>query len=138
MIDGLIAGHLVSRPESRTTKAGKPYVTARVRAPVGGDETISVSVITLVDAVREALLMLDAGDAVALSGSLTPRVRLDRTGKTWPALDMVAHAITTLHRMESEHTAPRNGAEAGLHDRSETCADGPNGVPSCSTDGVST
>jgi hypothetical protein len=50
MIDALISGKLYGTPEKRTSKAGKLFVIAKVRAAAGN------------------------GDSVALSGSLTPRV----------------------------------------------------------------
>ena len=90
MIDALIAGKLHSKPVAHTGKSGKPFVTAKVRVSVTADDSLFVSVIAFSQTVIPALLALDAGDSVSLSGTLTPKVW---DGK--PALDLVAHGILT-------------------------------------------
>jgi hypothetical protein len=98
MIDGIVSGRLHGAPAEGSGQGGSRYVTARVKAVAGDGDTLIVNVIAFVDAVRQALLDLEDGESVALSGSLTPKVWTDRHGDARPALDMVAHALLTAHR----------------------------------------
>jgi single-stranded DNA-binding protein len=119
MIDALIAGKLHTRPEQRTGKNGKPFATAKVRAAAGDGESLFVNVIAFDDGAVAALLALDAGDSVALSGSLTPKVWTDREGQPRPALDLVAHAVLTPYHVSRKRNAvqaahqPHGDSEAG-------------------------
>ncbi len=107
MIDALIAGKLFAKPTQHTGKSGKPFVTGKVRAATQGDEAVFVSVIAFGPPVITALMALDAGDSVALSGALTPKVW---NGK--PALDLVAHGILTPYHVSRKRKAaePEQGA----------------------------
>lgn len=105
MIDGLIGGRLYGTAEERTGKSGKAFVTAKVRAAGGDGETLFVNVITFNCTVGDALLALEEGDSVALSGSLTPKVWTDKNGETRPALDMVAHAVLTAYHVKRKREA---------------------------------
>lgn len=90
MIDALITGKLHSKPESRTGKSGKPFVTAKLRAALAdGDGTI-VSVIAFAPEACRVLMALDAGDSVAVSGSATPKAWIDRDGQLRASVDIVA------------------------------------------------
>lgn len=108
MIDALIAGKLHAKPESRTGKSGKPFVTAKVRAAAGDGESLFTNVICFDEHACAALLALDAGDSIALSGTLTPKVWTDREGNARPALDLVAHAVLTPYHV----TRKRNAVQA--------------------------
>ncbi|MBT1537715.1 single-stranded DNA-binding protein [Ralstonia solanacearum] len=105
MIDGLIGGRLYGTAEERTGKSGKAFVTAKVRAAGGDGETLFVNVITFSRTVADALLALEDGDSVALSGSLTPKVWTDKNGETRPALDMVAHVVLTAYHVKRKREA---------------------------------
>ncbi|WP_325168928.1 hypothetical protein [Melaminivora jejuensis] len=82
-IDALISGKLHARPESRTSKNGKPFATAKLRAAAGDGDSLFVNVIAFEQAAVAALLALDAGDSLAVAGSVTPRS--GRTGRAWRA-----------------------------------------------------
>lgn len=97
MIDGLIAGRLMGAAESRVDRHGQPFAVARVKAGATEGENILVNVIAFEAAVCTPLLALADGDAVALAGSLTPRVWTDKQGQHRPALDMVAHRLLDAH-----------------------------------------
>lgn len=105
MIDGLISGKVYGKPEVRTGKNGSPFVRAKVRAAAGDGESLFVNVIAFADDARAALLALDDGDSVALSGSLTPKVWTDKDGETRPSLDMVAHAVMTAYHVKRKRQA---------------------------------
>lgn len=105
MIDGLIGGKLYGQPTERTSKTGKPFAIAKVRAAAGDGESLFVNVIAFDDAPVAALLGLSDGDSVALSGSLTPKVWTDKEGNTRPSLDMVAHQVLTAYHVKRKRAA---------------------------------
>jgi single-stranded DNA-binding protein len=112
MIDGLIGGKLHGKPAKRTGQAGKSFVTAKVRTPLADGDSIFVNVITFSESVGDALLALDDGDSVALSGSLTPKVWTDKNGNAKPALDLVAQAITTAYHVTRKRRTVQGQPEA--------------------------
>ena len=98
MIDALIAGRLYGHAEERSGQAGSAYVTCKVRAATDDGELIFCNVIAFKDDVRSVLLALSDGDSISLSGALTPKVWTDKQGKVRPALDLIAHAVITVHQ----------------------------------------
>lgn len=103
MIDALIAGRLYGQPTERTSKTGKPFAVAKVRATSGEGESIFVNVIAFDLAPCTALLALADGDSVALSGAITPKVWIDKEGSARPALDLVAHHVLTAYDIGHGH-----------------------------------
>jgi single-stranded DNA-binding protein len=97
MIDALITGRLYGNAEERIGQADSHYVTCKVRAATDDGETLMCNVIAFNDAARQALLNLADGDSIALSGALTPKVWFDKQGKARPALDLLAHAVLSIH-----------------------------------------
>ena len=104
-IDALIAGKLHARPEARTSKNGKPFATAKMRAAAGDGDSLFVNVIAFEQAAVAALLALDAGDSLAVAGSLTPKVWTDKEGNTRPSLDMVASQVLTAYHVKRKRAA---------------------------------
>ena len=98
MIDGLVAGKLTGEPEQRLGKGDSPFVVAKLRAQTGDGEVLLVNVIAFDAAPRAALLALREGDAVAIAGSLTPKVWTDKQGNTRPALDLVAQRVLAVNQ----------------------------------------
>ena len=107
MIDALIAGRVHGQPTARTGKNGKPFAVAKVRAAAGDGESLFVSVIAFDSAPCNALLALNDGDSVALSGSLTPKTWQDKEGNTRPALDLVAHQVLSSYHVTRKRAAVR-------------------------------
>lgn len=105
MIDGLIAGRLMGDASRRTDKLGRPYAVARVLARNKMDEEFIVNVIAFDDTACAALLALADGDAISLSGSLTPKVWTDKQGMTRPSLDMVAAQVLTAYHLGRKQSA---------------------------------
>lgn len=97
MIDGLIAGRLMGDASRRVDKAGRTYLVARVLARNKADEEFIVNVIAFDEAPCAALLALRDGQALALSGALTPKVWTDKQGIARPSLDLVAVQVMTAH-----------------------------------------
>lgn len=102
MIDALIAGKVFGTPTRRTSKAGKPFSIAKVRAAAGDGDLIFVNVIAFDDVPAAAILMLNDGDAVSIAGSLTPRVWTDKDGNTRPAVDLVANQVLTVYHVNKK------------------------------------
>ena len=105
MIEGLVAGTLVGLAETRQGKNDTRFALAKVKATAGDGESLIVNVIAFAAEASAALMALDDGDAVALAGSLTPKVWTDKQGNTRPALDLVATQVLTVYhatRKQSE------------------------------------
>ena len=109
MMDALIAGKLHALPERRAGANGKPFATARLRAAAGDGEgdLLFVNCIAFDPAAMAALLALDVGDALAVAGSITPKVWTDRDGNTRPSLDLVAHQVLTSYHVTRKRAAVR-------------------------------
>lgn len=111
MIDGLIGGKLYGTPAQRVGQSGKSFVTAKVRTPTANGETLFVNVIAFSESVGTALLALDDGDSVSISGALTPKAWTDRSGEAKPSLDVVAHAVLTTYHVTRKRQAVSKPAE---------------------------
>ena len=117
MIDGLIAGKVFGQPMERTSKAGKPFAVAKVRAAGGDGESLFVNVIAFDTAPCTALLALGDGNSVALAGTLTPKVWTDKEGNTRPALDLVAHQVLSAYHVTRKRNVMHQNAPAPAHGR---------------------
>jgi hypothetical protein len=107
MIDALVAGKLYGQPKQMTSKAGKLFATAKVRAAAGEGEALFVNVIAFDADTVAALLALGDGDSMALAGNLAPKVCTDREGHHRPAVDLVAHQVLTAYHV----TRKRKGVQ---------------------------
>ena len=105
MIDGLIAGKIYGTATQRTGKSGKPFVVGKVRTAAGDGESLFVNVICFDAGACTALLALGDGDAVAMAGTLTPKVWTDKTGVARPVLDIVAHQVLTEYHVQRKRKA---------------------------------
>lgn len=105
MIEGLVTGTLVGMAEQRQGKNDTSFVVAKVKAAPGDGESLIVNVIAFAAEACAALLALDEGDTLALSGALTPKVWTDKQGNTRPALDMVAGQVLTVYHVDRKRSA---------------------------------
>lgn len=112
MIDGLIGGRLHGKPAQRVGQSGKAFVTAKVRTPTANGEALFVNVIAFSESLGTALLALDDGDSLSISGALTPKAWTDRSGETKPSLDMVAHAVLTTYHVTRKRQAVSKAGDA--------------------------
>jgi hypothetical protein len=90
MIDALLSGRVYGAPQQRTTKAGKPFATAKLRVTGAEGTTQFVNAIAFAPPAVTALLALADGDSVALSGELNVKTCTDKAGVARPGLDLVA------------------------------------------------
>ena len=110
-IEALILGKLHQRAEQRTSKAGRPFVTAKARAAAGEGEAVFVNVVAFGDTACAALLALEAGDSVALAGTLKAGAWIDREGSARPNLDMVADRVLTVYALKKKREASAQAAD---------------------------
>ena len=97
MIDGLLCGHIFGDPERRSGKSNTHFVVAKIKAIAGDGEMCLVNVIAFDTSVGQELMALRDGDAVTMTGSLTPKVWTDKQGNARAALDLVANKILSLN-----------------------------------------
>ena len=103
MIQALIAGTLLAKPEVREGKNGSSFTLAKLRAVAGDGESLIVNAIAFSPQVSALLLDLEDGDAVAVAGALTPKVWLDKQGNARPALDMIVSRVLAADLSEMIH-----------------------------------
>jgi single-stranded DNA-binding protein len=105
MIEAIITGKLHQRADERTSRCGQPFVTAKVRTAVGEADSLFVNVVAFSESAGAALLALEAGDSLALAGTLKPGAWIDRDGNARPSLDLVAAQVMTLYGLKRRRAA---------------------------------
>ena len=107
MIDALITGRLVSTPTKRQTKTGEPFAGARVRVSMHDGGTVVVSASAFDPEPMAALLVLQEGEAVALTGPLTLSTWTDNDGNLRPSASLVVtHVLTTYSVKKKQKAQP--------------------------------
>ncbi|MGO9773885.1 MAG: single-stranded DNA-binding protein [Roseiarcus sp.] len=99
----LVSGALYHAPESRTSKAGKPFVTATIRAK-DGDTTQWWKVLAFSESAGAELLRLGDGDAVSVQGVLRVETYCDKDGETKISLTCIADAVLPLRPAPKSRT----------------------------------
>jgi single-stranded DNA-binding protein len=120
-IEALLLGRLHQRAEQRTSKTGRSFAVAKVRAAAGDGESLFVNVVAFDEAPCAALLALDACDSVALAGSLKPGAWTDREGNSRTSVDPVAAQVMTVYGLKKKRegqdgarpAAPVQNADGG-------------------------
>ena len=95
MIRCLITGKLHDTPQSRTSANGNAFAVGKIKADDKGGAWIWVSCIAF-GSEAERLLMLKAGDAVAIGGRAELSTWEDKDGNHHPGLSLVADEIAAL------------------------------------------
>lgn len=116
MIDVLIQGRLHAAPQERTSKTGKPFATAKMIAAGGDGESLFVNVIAFDAAAVAALLVLAAGDSVAVAGAATPRAYV-KDGEPRASLDVTAQQVLTAYHVTRKRSAMQQAPERAASDR---------------------
>lgn len=111
MIDALIQGKLHGNVQQRTGRNGKPFVTAKVTTTTKDGSQQFVNVIAFAPDACNALLALQAGDAVALAGELATSIYTGKDGAPRISLDLTAHAVLTAYHV----TRKRRTVQARNH-----------------------
>lgn len=105
MIDALVAGKLYGAPVERTSKAGRPFVTGKMRVATGNGESLFVGLVAFSDSAIAALLALADGDGCSVAGTLTASAFLHKDGMPRPALDMVVSHVLSAYSVGRKRKA---------------------------------
>lgn len=105
MIDALVSGKLHAAPVERVSANGRPFVTSKLVCATGNGESMFVDAVAFAPDARAALLALDAGDSVAVTGPMSLKVYTDRNGDARPSLSLVAHAVMTPYAVQRKRKA---------------------------------
>ena len=95
MIRALVSGTLHGDPQTRTSRGGQPFTTARMKADTGDGNMVWCSVIGFGD-VGERLATLKSGAAISVSGRAKLSSWLGKSGEPAAGLDMVIVEIAAL------------------------------------------
>lgn len=116
MIRALITGSLYGSPQARTSQAGKPYVTAKVRADGKDGASVWCSIIAFGEQA-DRLMTLGDGAALSVSGKAEINGWLDKQGEPKAGLSLVADDVATL---KGKPRPPQgHGDTANAHPRGE-------------------
>ena len=91
----LITGTLYGDPQARTSQAGKPFTTAKVRADGKDGAVLWVSIVAFND-LADRLLTMKANAALALSGKLEVSAYIAKNGEPAAGLSVVCDELATL------------------------------------------
>ena len=125
----LVTGTIFRKPEQRQSKAGKPFVTATVRAK-DGDTSQFWKVVVFSEPAQAELLRLQDGDAVTLQGAMRAEL-YEKDGQHRISYSIVADAVLALRQpakkreTESPNTRPH---EDRRRDSWQRPLDGPDDV----------
>lgn len=95
MIRVLTTGTVYADPAARTSQAGKPFTTAKLRADGKDGSTVWVSLVAFAD-LAERLATLKAGAAIAVSGRAEVSAYLSKSGEPAAGLSVVIDELATL------------------------------------------
>jgi len=104
----LVTGAIFPAPESRTSKAGKTFWTATIKAK-GDDALTWWKIIVFSESAGAELLRLSDGDAVSVQGALRVET-YDKDGTTKISLTCIADAVLPLRAAPKERKAKAGDA----------------------------
>ncbi len=116
MIRAMVSGTLHADPESRTSKTGKPYCTARLKADSGDNNTVWCSLIAF-GQEGERLATLKAGQALSVSGRAKLSAWLSKDGQPSAGLDLTIDELATLRGRPKPPSDRRQAADTSDADR---------------------
>jgi len=118
MIRTLITGTLYGAPQARTSQAGKPFVTAKLRADGKNGESVWCSIIAFGE-IADRLLTLADGAALSISGRAEVNAWLDKQGEPRAGLSLLVDDLVTLkgkpRPVEAEGQERATGQSTGQH-----------------------
>jgi single-stranded DNA-binding protein len=105
------SGELVKAPEQRTTREGKPYATALMRA---GEDLVNL--VAFDAELVERLLALEKGDPLSISGKLQVSTYTAKDGESRCSLSVTISRLMTAPARVSE-ARPRTKPKPGVLNR---------------------
>jgi single-stranded DNA-binding protein len=110
MTFALVNGQLFRAPEQKTSKAGKPFVTATIRAKDG--EALQWWRVTVFSETAQAEIMrLAEGDSLAVQGSFKAELYQPEGGEPKVSLSIIADRVLALRQPPKERKAPASGPQ---------------------------
>jgi single-stranded DNA-binding protein len=103
----VVTGSLFKTPEKRTSKAGKPFVTATIRAK-DGDASQWWRVTAFSEGVQTELMRLADGDAVSVQGSFKAELYQPDGGEPKVSLSIIADRVLALRQPPKERKAAKD------------------------------
>jgi single-stranded DNA-binding protein len=104
----LITGVLFRAPEQRTSKLGKPFVTATIRAK-DGETTLWWKVVAFSESAQAELMRLVDGDSLAVQGSFRAELYQPEGGEPKVSPSIIADHVLSLRQPPRERKAPASG-----------------------------
>jgi single-stranded DNA-binding protein len=108
----LIVGALFREPEQRTSKAGKPFVVATLKAKDGADAQWW-RLVVFSETTGAELMRLSDGDAVSVQGALRVET-YERDGATKVSLSVVVDHVLALRQPLASARARQKTATGSL------------------------
>ncbi|HOW76628.1 MAG TPA: single-stranded DNA-binding protein [Candidatus Competibacteraceae bacterium] len=108
MIRCLITGNLFGDPQARTSQAGKPFTTAKVRADGKDGNAVWVSLVAF-NELAERLAGMKANNAVAVSGKLEVSAYTAKSGEPAAGLSIIVDELATLKAKPKPNSSDGGG-----------------------------
>jgi single-stranded DNA-binding protein len=124
----LVSGALSRAPELKTSKSGKPYVTATIK--VAADNAAEFwSVLAFSESAQAELMRLVEGDKVSVQGSLKVEPYTARDGQNRINRTVFADHVLALRRPPRERKPKAEKTERGASGLSNREADTNDAIP---------
>jgi single-stranded DNA-binding protein len=107
----IVTGSLFKAPEQRTSKTGRPYVTATIRAQ-DGEASQWWRVMAFSESTQVELMRLGEGDVVAVQGAFKCELYQLEGGETRVSLSIVTDHVLALRQPPRERKAKTAGDAA--------------------------
>jgi single-stranded DNA-binding protein len=107
----IVTGSLFKAPERRTSKNGRPYVTATIRAK-DGEASQWWRVMAFSESAQVELMRLGEGDACTVQGAFKCELYQLEGGETRVSLSIVADHVLALRQPPRERKAKTAGDAA--------------------------
>jgi single-stranded DNA-binding protein len=117
----LVSGTLFKTPEQKTSKAGRAFVTATLKAR-DGDAMQFWRVTVFSESAQAELLRLGEGDAVSAQGSMKAELYAKDGGEQRLSLSIVADQILALKQPPKQRDAKPKTPPQDPRSRLERCA----------------
>ncbi len=123
-INALVLGTLLTQPTQRTAKSGNAYTVCRLKVAGAGTgdagaDTLLVNCIAFSETAQAALLALDAGEGIAVSGQLRAGVWQANDGTHKPGLDLTVGAVLSAYSIAKRRKAAQAGNDQGDRQRDQ-------------------
>ena len=116
MIRAMVSGTLHGDPQTRTSRGGQPFTTARMKADTGDGGTTWVSLIAF-GQEGERLATLKSGAAISVSGRAKLNAWTGKSGEPAAGLDMTIDELITLRGRPKPQQDRRQATDTDDADR---------------------